>query len=79
MSLKIPHQEPPHEAWMDSRSAGAHLGCHHKTVERYARTGKLPGYFQFNKWFFLRSELDSFVRSAVSSASQSCRATREER
>jgi len=66
----VPDQQP----WIDSRTAAAHLGSlHYKTVERYARAGKLPGYFRFNRWFFLKSELDAFIKGALSFGSQSVR------
>jgi hypothetical protein len=47
-------------AWMDSRTAAKYLGFDKmhafKTLERYARESKLPGYFRFNRWYFLKGE-----------------------
>ena len=58
-------------AWMDSRAAAVHCGnIHHKTIERYARNGRVPGYFRFNRWYFDREELDAWMRGALHSESQ---------
>lgn len=57
--------------WMDSRAAAAHYGnVHYKTIERYARSGKVPGYFRFNRWYFHREELDAWMKGALHSESQ---------
>src|ERR1039458_8256793 len=68
---------PQMTAWMDSRTAAKYLGFDKthafKTVERYAREGKLPGYFRFNRWYFLKEELDAWIKGGVSSSGQSVR------
>lgn len=58
---------------IDSREAAEILGCHFKTLERYARRGEIPGYFRLNRWYFYRSELDAWLRSTVNCISQSVR------
>jgi excisionase family DNA binding protein len=63
--------------WMTSREAAKHLKLEKanafKTVERYARDGKIPAYFRLNRWYFSREELDTWLKSGVCSASQSVR------
>ena len=62
------------EPWLDSRQAAAVLKIKtHKTVERYARQGRIPGYQRFSKWYFRRSELDAWLASTLESVSQSVR------
>lgn len=62
---------------MNSREAAHHLGLRktnaYKTVERYARDGKLPAYFRMNRWYFSQEELDCWIKNGVSSCSQSVR------
>ena len=41
------------------------LGRSHKTIERYAREGAIPGHFRLRRWYFLKSELDSWLRSEL--------------
>jgi hypothetical protein len=59
-----PHNEP----WIDSRTAGARFGRHYKTLELKARKGLLPAYKKFNRWYFLASELDAWLRIELNSA-----------
>jgi excisionase family DNA binding protein len=61
------------EPWLDSREAAAVLKRSHKTIERYAREGHIPGYQRFSRWYFKRSELDAWLGSTLQSGSQPCR------
>ncbi len=61
------------EPFLDSRQAARLFGKHHKTLERHARLGTVPGYKKFGQWYFLKSELDAWLRSQVKSGSQSVR------
>jgi excisionase family DNA binding protein len=61
------------EPLLDSREAAALLRIHHKTLERKARRGEVPGYNIAGRWYFRASELDTWLRSQLNSASQSVR------
>jgi excisionase family DNA binding protein len=61
------------EPLLDSREAAALLHVHHKTLERKARGGEIPGYQIAGRWYFRASELDSWLKSQVNSTSQSVR------
>lgn len=61
------------EPWLDSRQAAAVLKINHKTLERYAREGRIPGYQHFSRWYFRRSELDAWLGGKLQSVSQSVR------
>ena len=61
------------EPLLDSREAAAMLHIHHKTLERKARSGEIPGYQVLGKWFFRASELDGWLKSQLNSSSQSRR------
>jgi excisionase family DNA binding protein len=53
------------EPLLDSREAAALLHIHHKTLERKARGGAIPGYQIAGRWFFRASELDAWLRSQL--------------
>ena len=61
------------EPLIDSREAATLLHMHHKTLERKARNGEIPGYQIGGRWYFRASELDAWLRSRVNSTSQSRR------
>lgn len=61
------------EPLLDSKEAAALLHVHHKTLERKARQGVIPGHRRFNRWYFRASELDCWIRSEVDSPGQSAR------
>lgn len=73
-----PDESPPAADWeslMTNREAAALLRIHYKTLERMARLYRnsggqrgIPGYFYAGRWFFRRSELDGWLRTAVKSA-----------
>lgn len=50
---------------LTSKDVAAMLGRSHKTIERYAREGAIPGHFRLRRWYFLKSELDSWLRSEL--------------
>jgi excisionase family DNA binding protein len=57
------------EPLLDSREAAALLHMHHKTLERKARKGEIPGYQIAGRWCFRASELDGWLKTQVKSAS----------
>ena len=61
------------EPLLDSREAAALLLMHHKTLERKARKGEVPGYQIAGRWCFRVSELDRWLKGQVNSSSQSRR------
>ena len=68
-----PSQEskPAFETLIDSPEAAKLLGnIHVKTLQRYARTGSLPGYQIGGHWHFRVSELDAWLRSRINSNCQ---------
>jgi excisionase family DNA binding protein len=46
---------------------------HVKTLQRYARTGTLPGYRVAGHWYFRATELDAWLRSRINSSCHPCR------
>jgi excisionase family DNA binding protein len=64
------HTDNVFEPLLDSRQAASLLRVHHKTLERKAREGQIPGYFEFGRWYFRSSELDAWLRSKLKSVSQ---------
>jgi excisionase family DNA binding protein len=62
---------PAFEALIASPEAAKLLGnIHVKTLQRYARTGSLPGYQIGGHWFFRVSELDAWLRYRINSNRQ---------
>jgi excisionase family DNA binding protein len=53
-------------------------GVHPKTVERWARQGRIPAYRFFKRWSFRASELEVWMRSHVNSTCHPCRLKQEE-
>jgi excisionase family DNA binding protein len=63
--------KPAFEALIGSTEAAKLLGnIHVKTLQRYARTGSLPGYQIGGHWYFRVSELDAWLRSRINSNCQ---------
>jgi excisionase family DNA binding protein len=56
-------------------SEAAHLlgNIHVKTLQRYARQQRIPGYQIGGHWYFRASELDSWLRSRLNSSCYPCR------
>ncbi len=55
----VAYFEPP----IDSKEAAEFLGIHHKTVEKYAREGRIPSHRLGSKCLrFYMSELDNRLR-----------------
>ena len=67
------HKNPnlPFETLIGSPEAAKLLGnIHVKTLQRYARTGSLPGYQIGGHWYFRVSELDAWLQSRINSNCQ---------
>lgn len=58
---------------LTSKDVAAMLGRNYKTIERYAREGAIPAHFRLARWYFFKSELDSWLRCEVDSTRQPCR------
>ena len=59
---------------LDQFDALKFLGnLHVKTLQRYARLGRLPGYQIGRHWYFRESELDAWLRLQLNSKCQSVR------
>lgn len=66
------------EPLLASPDAAKLLGnIHVKTLQRYARSGNLPGYQIGGHWYFRASELDSWLRSRINSSCHPCRLPKE--
>lgn len=64
----------PFESLISSSQAARLLGnLHVKTLQRYARLGRLPGYQIGRHWYFRESELDAWLRLQLNSKCQSVR------
>jgi len=64
---------PEFEPLLDSQQAAELLRIHSKTLQRMARSGKLPAHRIGDLWRFRASELDAWLRSRmVSSDRHSC-------
>jgi excisionase family DNA binding protein len=66
------------EPLIDSLEAAKLLGnIHVKTLQRYARTRRLPGYQIGGHWYFRASELDAWLYSRINSFCHPCRLNKE--
>jgi len=62
------------ESLISSSQAAKLLGnLHVKTLQKYARLGRLPGYQIGRHWYFRESELDAWLRLQLNSKCQSVR------
>jgi excisionase family DNA binding protein len=69
---------PTVEAFIDCGAAATVLGgLHPKTVERWAREGRIPAYRYFRRWKFRVSELELWMCSQVNSVCHPCRLHQE--
>jgi len=69
-----PEGAGPFESLISSSQAAKLLGdLHVKTLQRYARLGRLPGYQIGRHWYFRESELDAWLRLQLNSKCQSVR------
>jgi excisionase family DNA binding protein len=69
-------QKPPFgfEELIGSPEAAKLLGnIHVKTLQRYARHRRIPGYQIGGHWYFRASELDSWLRSQINLSCHPCR------
>jgi excisionase family DNA binding protein len=63
--------KPAFETLIGSPEAAKLLGnIHVKTLQRYARTGSLPGYQIGGHWYFRVSELDAWLQCRINSNRQ---------
>jgi|SRR5215472_6506522 len=66
------------EPLLGSVQAAMLLGnIHVKTLQRYARLGRVPGYQIGGHWYFRASELDSWLRCRINSSCHPCRSNEE--
>ena len=66
------------EPLIGSCEAAKLLGdIHVKTLQRYARSRRVPGYQIGGHWYFRASELDSWLRSRINSSCHPCRSNQE--
>jgi excisionase family DNA binding protein len=66
------------EPLLDCAGAAAVLGgLHPKTVERWAREGRIPAYHYSRHWKFRASELEVWMLSHVNSLCHPCRLKQE--
>ncbi len=71
-----PSETTPHcfEPLIGSCEAARLLGnIHVKTLQRYARHKRVPGYQIAGHWYFRASELDSWLQSQTNSSRHPCR------
>lgn len=67
-------RRPAFEPLIGSLEAARLLGnLHVKTLQRYARHGRVPGYQIGGHWYFRASDLDAWLRLRINSKSQSVR------
>ncbi|HTC92479.1 MAG TPA: helix-turn-helix domain-containing protein [Terriglobales bacterium] len=71
------------EPFVTSDEAARFLSLHPKTVERWARAGRIPGhpvgYGSRKQWRFLLSELQQWMKSEVISDRYPCRVNKGEK
>ncbi len=61
------------EALLDTQQAAQLLGIHTKTLQRFARTGEIPGIQIGKLWRFRASDLDKWISEKVSFDHHPCR------
>lgn len=77
--LPLSQSEVQFEQLLRSEDAAKLLGdIHVKTLQRYARQARLPGYRIGGHWYFRASELDAWLRSRINSSCHPCRLNQEE-
>lgn len=50
------------EPFVSDKQVAEFLNVHPKTVQRKARAGEIPGYRKLDKWFFLMSEIQQWMK-----------------
>ncbi len=71
----IRHHSPDSERFeplLDSTAAAKLLRIHPKTLQKLARIGRVPAHSICGLWRFRASELDDWLKTAISSKSHSC-------
>jgi excisionase family DNA binding protein len=72
--LSTPQAISAFEPLLDDKQAVALLGgMHPKTLQKPARTGKIPAYRVGRSWRYRASELDKWLQSKLNSAGQPAR------
>lgn len=76
-TIEIP-QAFARESYVGAEDAATFLGCAPQTINRLARAGKVPAHALIvgrknNRWRFLLSELDEWMRSRDNSGLHPCR------
>ena len=69
------HQDTDSERFeplLDSAASARLLQIHPKTLQKLARIGRVPAHSVCGLWRFRASELDDWLKTAVSSKSHSC-------
>jgi len=67
-------KRPAFEPLIGSTEAARLLGnIHVKTLQRYARHRRVPGYQIGGHWYFRASELDSWLQSRINLSCHPCR------
>lgn len=64
---EFPYSVDQFEPFLDSEQAASLVKVHPKTLQRYARTGRVVGYRLGNLWRFRASDLDRCLPLTVSS------------
>jgi len=62
-----PESKAHFEPLLDTREAAALLGIHPKTLQKLARSGKVPGVRIGKSWAFRASALDSWLKTQLAS------------
>ncbi len=77
--LPLSQSDTQFEQLLRSEEAAKLLGdIHVKTLQRYARQGRVPGYRIGGHWYFRASGLDAWLRSRINSSCHPCRLNQEE-
>src|ERR1700758_5787775 len=72
--MRLQKPPPGFEPLIGSPEAAKLLGSIHvKTLQRYARRRRIPGYQIGGHWYFRASELDSWWRSQINLSCHPCR------
>ena len=64
---EFPYSVDQFEPFLDSEQAASLIKVHPKTLQRYARTGRVVGYRLGKLWRFRASDLDRCLPLTVSS------------
>jgi excisionase family DNA binding protein len=71
VNLLEPQQSLPNEEVLTTEEAAKYLKIHPRTLTRFARAGNIPSFQIGTHWRFLRSALDEWMHSEVTSNTNS--------